>query len=223
MYVGADIIRPPFRFCEMSHRSVKSRAGSTANPGRPCRTASTRAAEGGLSGPCCTSWSRLGSSPAPPQGGKEIGQPLRRWTRAKRPPFFTSRPAAAAPALQAAGPLGAGGPAGGPAAGDKVGRVGHDKRKAPGGEGAGEAHPRRRCGSPLPGRFPPGSAGPGRRQRGPARRPPKSAPPPRPASSSRRAPAPQPRSHTRSPRRTDAKAPRARVSAPRGKQASDCR
>mgnify|MGYP007004137354 CR=1 FL=1 len=34
-------------------------------------------------------------------------------------------------------------------------------------------------------------------------------------------PAPQPRSHTRSPRRTEAKAARARLSPPRGKQASD--
>ena len=46
---------------------------------------------------------------------------------------------------------------------------------------------------------------------------------PRAANSRSSAPAPQPRSHTRSPRRTEAKAARARLSPPRGKQVSDWR
>ncbi|MFR5810475.1 MAG: hypothetical protein ACLUFL_07170, partial [Flavonifractor plautii] len=45
----------------------------------------------------------------------------------------------------------------------------------------------------------------------------------RAANSRSSAPAPQPRSHTRSPRRTEAKAARARLSPPRGKQVSDWR
>ena len=47
-----------------------SSVGRISSPGRPCRTASSRTAEGGQSGPCWSSRSRLGSSPAERRAAK---------------------------------------------------------------------------------------------------------------------------------------------------------